>query len=284
MRHWADRQEGSNVIIDYSTFRPTIEMLKGAGVTSVGRYIGWDSVPGYPSEGKNITKDEAGLLTSNGISVFVSFEYEAAAAMKGSAQGQADGTLASEQLAALAAPDGVTVYFAIDFDIPDFAPGSSDPKAKLGAAADYFAAINALHRNYVVGVYGGFYAVSRLLSAGLAEMAWQTSAWSGGQWDNRAVLRQLGQMFGSNADINTPTPAGADFGQWPRPRGRQPQQFEADGTVSLANAANQHGRAVSDVLWLTAQHQPGGYAATGVPYLNAGQWGTPMPKGMIFWA
>jgi hypothetical protein len=272
------------MIIDYSTFRPTIQMLKGAGVTSVGRYIGWDSVPGYPSEGKNITKAEADLLMSNGISVFVCFEYEAAAAMKGSAQGQADGALASEQLAALGAPDGVTVYFAIDFDIPDFAPGSNGPKAKLGAAADYFAAIGALHRNYVVGVYGGFYAVSRLLSAGLAEMGWQTSAWSGGQWDNRAVLRQLGQMWSGNADINTPTPANADFGQWPRPQGRQQQQFEADGTLSLANAASQHDRAVSELLWLTAQHQPGGYAPAGVPYIDAGQWGAPMPKGMTFWA
>ena len=274
------------MIIDYSTYRPTIEMLKGAGVTAVGRYIGWDSVPGYQSEGKNLTKAEADSLTSNGISVFVSFEYEAAASMKGGTQGHADGTLAGEQLAALSAPNGVTVYFAIDFDIPDFAPGSSDPKAKLGAAADYFAAINALHRNYEVGVYGGFYAVSRLLSAGLATMGWQTSAWSGGQWDSRAALRQFGQMWGGNADINTPLSAAIDFGQWPRPstQGSAPRQFVADGTISLANAAHQHGRPVSQLLWLTAQHQPGGYAPAEAPYIDAGKWDTPMPTGMIFWA
>jgi len=35
------------MIIDYSTFRPTIAELKSAGVTAVGRYIGWDCRPGY---------------------------------------------------------------------------------------------------------------------------------------------------------------------------------------------------------------------------------------------
>jgi len=79
-------------------------------------------------------------------------------------------------------------------------------------AADYFAAINALQRGYQIGVYGGFYAVSRVLSAGLTTMGWQTSAWSGGQWDERAVLRQLGtQVWGTNADVDVAR--AADFGQ-----------------------------------------------------------------------
>ncbi len=140
------------MIIDYSTFRPAIQMLKDAGVTAAGRYIGWDCQPGCDCKGKNITKAEADELTGNGISVFLSFEYEAAAVVKGGVQGEADGKLASRQLAALGAPEGMTVYFAVDFDIPDFAPGSTDPKAKLGPAAGYFEAINALTPSYKVGV------------------------------------------------------------------------------------------------------------------------------------
>jgi Domain of unknown function (DUF1906) len=116
------------VIIDYSTFRPSIQELRNARVTAAGRYIGWDSVPGYKSVGKNITKAEADLLTGSGISVFLSFEYAAAAAMLGAAQGGKDGKLAGEQLAELGAPAGMTVYFAVDFDIPDFAAGSTDPR------------------------------------------------------------------------------------------------------------------------------------------------------------
>jgi Rv2525c-like, glycoside hydrolase-like domain len=273
------------MIIDYSFFRPTIQMLKDASVTAVGRYIGWNSVPGYGSPEHNIDKAEAEELTGNGISVFLCFEYAAAAVMLGAPQGDRDGKLASEQLAELGAPASMTVYFAIDFDIPDFAPNSTDPKAKLGHAAAYFEAINALHPGYKVGVYGGYYAVSRVLSAGLAAMGWQTSAWSGGQWDKRAVLQQLGtQVWGTNADVDLHVPRAADFGQWPRPPAHQPAQFRADGHVSLREAARQHGETVSRLIWLTAQHKPGGYGPLEVSYISAGQWDKPMPAGMIFWA
>ncbi len=271
------------MIVDYSTFRPTVKMLKDAGVTAVGRYIGWDSVPGYQQIGKNITSAEAGSLTANGISIFLSFEYAADAVLLGAAQGEKDGNLASEQLAALGAPEGMTVYFAVDFDIADYAPGSTDPKAKLGPAAGYFEAINALTPRYTVGVYGGYYAVSRVLSAGLAAMAWQTIAWSGGQWDDRAVLRQLGsEVWGSNADVDLHVAGAADFGQWPRPAA--PEQFHANGTTSLRDAAHQHGMTVSELLWLTAQHKPDGYGPLEVSYIDEGHWDTDMPAGMIFWA
>jgi len=273
------------MIVDYSTFRPTIEMLKDAGVTAVGRYIGWDSAPGFHLTGKNITKAEADALIGNGISVFICFEYAAGAALLGAAQGDEDGKLAGEQLTAYGAPADMIVYFAVDIDIPDFAPHSADPKAKLGPAADYFEAINARAPAYNVGVYGGHYAVSRVLSAGLAKMGWQTIAWSGGQWDSQAVLRQLGtQAWGSNADIDVTR--ADDFGQWPRPPASDhpPEQCQANGQVSLRDAAHQHGLTVGGLLWLTARHKPDGYGPLEVAYIDAGQWDTPMPAEMIFWA
>jgi hypothetical protein len=271
------------MIVDYSIFRPTVKMLKDAGVTAVGRYIGWDSVAGYQQSGKNITGAEAGTLNASGISIFLSFEYAADAVLLGAAQGEKDGKLAGEQLAALGAPEGMTVYFAVDFDIADYAPGSTDPKAKLGPAADYFEAINALTPRYTVGVYGGYYAVSRVLSAGLAAMAWQTIAWSGGQWDDRAVLRQLGsEIWGSNADVDLLVASTTDFGQWPRPAAVA--KFQANGTTSLRDAAHEHGMTVSELLWLTAQHRPGGYGPLEVPYIDDGKWDTAMPTGMVFWA
>ena len=61
-------------IIDYSTIRPSIQELKTAGVTAVGRYIGWDSVPGFSSIGKNISKIEANGLLAAGIDIFLAFE------------------------------------------------------------------------------------------------------------------------------------------------------------------------------------------------------------------
>jgi hypothetical protein len=271
------------MIVDYSTFRPTIQMLKQASVTSVGRYIGWDSVPGYRQIGKNITTAEAHSLISNGISIFLSFEYAADAALLGAAQGDKDGRLASEQLTALGAPQGMAVYFAVDFDVADYAPTSTDPKAKLGPVAHYFEAINELTPGYQVGVYGGFYAVSRAMSAGLAVKGWQTIAWSGGQWYEPAVLRQLGtQVWGNNADVDLLAANAADFGQWPRPT--PPEQFRANGTTSLRDAALQQGMTISELLWLTAQHKPDGYGSLEVPYIDSGNWDADMPAGMIFWA
>ncbi|HEV2375604.1 MAG TPA: glycoside hydrolase domain-containing protein [Streptosporangiaceae bacterium] len=274
------------MIIDYSNFRPGIQELKGAGVTAVGRYIGWNSEPGYGNPGHNIDKAEADLLIGNGISVFLCFEYEAAAASKGAPQGTEDGKLASQQLANMGAPGDMAVYFAVDFDIPDYAPGSNDPKAKLGPVADYFAAINACKPRYKVGVYGGYYVVSRAMEAGLAQMGWQTVAWSGGMTCDKAVLLQTGaQVWAPNADINQLMHGAADFGQWPRPApGQGPQRFEADGTVSLHDAAQKKGVGVCEVLWFTAQHRPNGYASIEEAYINAGQWETAMPAGMVYWA
>ena len=238
------------MIIDYSTARPSIATLKAHGVTAAGRYIGWDSVPGFRSIGKNITRGEAGHLLAAGIAIFLAFEYAADAALKGRDQGLKDGHLASEQLAALGAPAGMTVYFALDFDIRDYAPAGG-PVAKLGPAADYFNGIHATKPAYTVGVYGGYYAVSRCLDGGLAQMAWQTVAWSGTptQWDPRAVIRQqLGTPL-PGADLDTVrlnTASGHDYGQWPRPPKPKPAPqkwftFVTEGRLSAHDLAHKHG-------------------------------------------
>lgn len=212
------------MIIDYSTSRPSIATLKGAGVTAAGRYIGWDSVPGFSSIGKNISRGEAEELTSNGIAVFLAFEYGADAAASGSPQGHSDAQLAVQQLAELAAPPNMAVYFAVDFDMPDYAPSLRDTpanaRAKLGPVGAYFQAINNLKAAFEVGVYGGYYTVKRVLDAGLATKAWQATAWSGGQQDSRAVLYQVTAappISGADIDIRANIAAGTDYGQWPRP-------------------------------------------------------------------
>src|SRR5258708_1370891 len=153
--------------------------LKAAGVTAAGRYIGQDCEPGFGCIGKNLTKPEATGLLAAGIDIFLAFEYAADQARHGTSQGRADAELARQQLLMLGAPAGIAVYFAVDFDIPDYAPGNPDPRAKLGPVGDYFAAINTTRPSFKFGVYGGYYPVSRALHAALATMAWQTIAWSG---------------------------------------------------------------------------------------------------------
>jgi hypothetical protein len=209
-------------IIDFSNAKPSIGALKAAGVTSVGRYLGWDGVSGYPNTGKNITKAEADTYISNSISVFLAFEYNANAAALGANQGSKDGTLATEQLNQLAAPTTTGVYFAVDYDIPDYNPGvantPANARAKLGPIGDYFAAIKALKPLYRIGVYGGYWAVKRLLDAELVTMGWQTIAWSGGNVDPRINLLQTTQASPiAGSDFNVHEAKSPDWGQWPAP-------------------------------------------------------------------
>jgi hypothetical protein len=286
------------MIIDYSTGRPSIAQLKAAGVTAAGRYIGWDSVPGFSSIGKNITRAEAAALTGAGIDVFLAFEYAAQAVLGGAAQGKKDGQLATQQLHNLGAPADMTVYFAIDFDIPDYAPHSADPKAKLGAATAYFEAINALNPSYKVGVYGGYYAVKRVLDAGLARAGWQTVAWSGGQQDSRALLRQLASQVMGFADVNLHVASGADFGQWPRPRATTPApppvpgpggSIVADGHTSLRDLAHAHGTTAWQMAVATVMARGGKLGDAEQLFLSAIFNGnlTPdaaPPKGTLLWA
>lgn len=288
------------MIVDYSTIRPPVAVLKAAGITAVGRYIGWDSEPGFSSIGKNLTRAEADQLAAAGIAVFVAFEYAADAMTKGAAQGKADGQLASRQLAALGAPRGVTVYFAADFDIPDYAPALNDipahAAAKLGPAAAYLTAIQDLNPGYKIGIYGGFWACSRALDAGLAVMAWQTVAWSGGQRDPRAVLYQTaGTTVLGGADVNIHEGTAVDFGQWPRPSAPAPVvppagfhgEYVAAGMYSLAQLAAKLGTVPAALLRMTAVHN-GTFGNDLAGYLNAIHAGTkppstPLPAGIKLW-
>jgi hypothetical protein len=117
------------------------------------------------------------------------------------------------------------VYFAVDFDIPDYAPHLPDTPgnalAKLGPVGAYFKAIHATNPKYDVDGYGGFYAIKRLLDAKLIHQAWQTIGWSGGQWDDRAVLRQLTShppIPFTDVNIREHGSTVHDFGQWPQPK------------------------------------------------------------------
>lgn len=244
------------MIIDYSTLRPPMAILKAAGITAVGRYLGQDGEPGFGNIGKNLTRPEARELLGAGIDIFLAFEYGAKQAALGAKQGEIDAQLAHRQLQALGAPESMTVYFAVDFDIPDYAPKSSSPRAKLGPVGDYFAAIKSLALPFTTGIYGGYYAVSRALDAKVADMAWQTVAWSGGQRDKRAVLYQLARQVLGAADVNLLETAGHDFGQWPRPArppAHGPFRHVADGTKTGNQIAAERNTTWEHIAGVTAK-------------------------------
>ena len=67
------------------------------------------------------------------------------------------------------------------------------------------------------GAYGGYYVIQRLFNASKIKWGWQTYAWSGGQWDTRAQVRQVLNGITAAGDANCcdkDEAVAADFGQW----------------------------------------------------------------------
>lgn len=187
--------------IDYAWGSPDIAKLKLAGVKFVCRYV---STPG---NSKNITKGEVVRYKGAGIALVIVFETVANRALSGKAGGVQDAKSARNQLLNVGLPATTPVYFAVDWDASE----AQQPfiNSYLKGAASVLGVNN-------VGVYGGYYVVSRSLSAGVCKYGWQTYAWSGGQWDKNAHIQQYrnGQkLAGVSCDFDRNIKP--DFGQHP---------------------------------------------------------------------
>lgn len=185
--------------VDYAWSKPGGAALAAAGVRFAARYLSSDG-------SKNLTRAEADDLAAHGISCVVVWETAGARALGGRAAGIADAQAAQQQATAAGMPSGRPIYFAVDFDAQ---PGQMP---SVMAYLDGTASVLGAAR---VGVYGGYRTVRTALDGGHARWAWQTAAWSGGQWDPRAVLRQPAttvRIGGVDCDHDTAT--AADYGQW----------------------------------------------------------------------
>jgi hypothetical protein len=196
----------------------TLAKLVGQNVKFVCRYVApIDAIFNW----KRVTADEVAAVKAAGLDVVLVFESSAQRALGGGGAGFTDA-----QVAYLAAIDvglsGAPIYFAVDFDIIDYAPTLANTpenaRAKLGPVAAYFDSARTAIGRSRVGAYGGYWAIKRLFDAGLIAYGWQTYAWSGGQWDSRAHIRQYknGQtLAGISVDFNNAM--FDDFGQWKAP-------------------------------------------------------------------
>lgn len=190
--------------LDYET-GPSPAELRAAGVHFVARYL---STPGNP---KNLTRAEATALRKAGIDVVLVFETVADRALAGRAAGVADARSAVAQAHACGAPTSARIYFAVDFD----ARG-----AQLDQVLAYIRGAASELSPARTGVYGGAAAVKTCLDAKACALAWQTLAWSDGEWDPRAQLRQISinnSLAGHQVDHNHAVKAA--YGQWPALKG-----------------------------------------------------------------
>lgn len=197
--------------IDYAFApHPAPAAIRAAGCTFVCRYM--SDIAANDGNGKNLVPGELPQLLVAGLEVVVVEESTAGRMKTGKTAGVADAQHAKAVTAALGMAS-IPVYFACDFD------ATEGDQVQINAYLDGAASVIGHGRT---GIYGGYYPVKRALDAGKAAYAWQTAAWSGGQWDSRAHIRQSGTITIGGVTVDLDESTAADFGQWPRPGATAP--------------------------------------------------------------
>ena len=184
--------------VDYAWARPSLSTLRSQGYSFAARYASWDT------SGKNLSAGEASALIANGFDIVDVWEQNADDALSGYNQGVSDAQAAASQFAADGAPSTLPIYFAVDFDAQ---------ASQQGTINSYFDGVASVLGRGRTGAYGGYYLISRLFDAGEIAWGWQTYAWSYGNWDPRAQLRQV--QNGIEGDCcDADQSEASDFGQW----------------------------------------------------------------------
>lgn len=179
---------------------PTPAELIAAGVGFVCRYLSTDTA-------KDLSGDEFAAYRHAGLDVVMVWETTANWMLGGRAAGIDAATEAETLRTSIGVPGTPPMYFACDFD------ATPTDQVEIN---DCLAGINSVIGKSRSGMYGGFWPLSRAFDAGLITYGWQTPSWSGGQWDSRAQLRQVGfnvTVAGITVDLDTALVA--DFGQVP---------------------------------------------------------------------
>lgn len=193
--------------VDFAGGRPGAAAIKNAGYDFVVRYL---TAGGPALPGKQLLQDELADYTSHGIYVVFMWETTADRMRGGRAAGIQDAKDAYGYLLSLGIPSGQVIYFACDFDSSE--ADQTQINDYLRGAASY------VGTTALIGVYGGYWAVSRALDAGAAMWAEQTSAWSGVNLDKRRNITQAGSQTNINGvQCDILTADTEDFGQYPPP-------------------------------------------------------------------
>ncbi len=225
--------------IDYSWGRPLPSVIASLDFTFVCRYLSWNTT------GKNLTRSEADSLRAAGLDIVSNWEYTTTEALGGYAEGVSNAREAHRQAVACGMPPSRPIYFSVDFD------AQPSHQATVNAYFDGIASVIGRDRT---GAYGGFYLLDRLFDASKITWGWQTFAWSGGNWDARAELRQVENNItvdGEDCDRNEAH--FVDFGQWGGPSRGTASVYGvlADGgltytAIDAYTGERTHGAVVSD--------------------------------------
>jgi len=195
--------------LDFAGGRPGAKAIKAAGYDFVVRYL-TDGGPGLP--GKLLLPAELTDYTLNGVKVCFMWETTADRAKAGRPAGFDDAKLADTYLQSMNLASQV-IYFAVDFDATEI------DQLQIN---EYLRGAGLFLGSWRVGIYGGFWPVSRALDAGVAAWAEQTQAWSGTNVDTRAhIIQNIPQVVVNGIECDVLTAQTVDFGQYPSPLGER---------------------------------------------------------------
>ncbi|MGH7971364.1 MAG: MBG domain-containing protein, partial [Limisphaerales bacterium] len=221
--------------VDYAANHPDPNKLKAVGYGFVVRYVGGSAT-------KDITASEVQTLQAEGLDIIIIYEGLADQMLNGYDQGVMDANTAVTQAIAAGAPQNFFCYFACDFDAQP--SDQTAINAYLDGVASVLGSVNR------VGFYGGYGPVQRILDAGKAAKAWQTTSWSGGNIDSRVSLYQyLFNQTSAGGLYDVDEGFGNDLGQWPVPTriislsgnlefGNVTLGTTAQATLTIANTGN----------------------------------------------
>ncbi len=185
--------------LDY-VIGPPIADLKAHNVTFVCRYL---SSVNALTKVKLLTPQEADTLLKADIAIVSNYEWYAERVLEGYQSGQQDAQIAASQHHACGGPPDSPIYFSVDMDL-------QGPEV-----VNYFNGVHSVLPLSRIGAYGSYRVIKFLLDNHLITWAWQTYAWSGGQWDSRRHIEQYENgmtIGGASVDYNHALTT--DFGQW----------------------------------------------------------------------
>lgn len=206
---------------------------------------GYRWVAGYLSPdktGKNLDADLVHSYLNAGIAVVALFEYGPRGALGAYNQGIKDGSLAGDMMLSLGWPKDSYCYFAVDFDAQPM---------DMPAISSYLMGcdVAVARRGYHADAYGGYHVIKELFDRRQLRYGFQTYAWSNGQWDSRAVLRQnQNNIMVAGHSVDKDVALTLQFGAWTPlgwiPGGNQGGIMQPDQAKQLA-----------DIDWTTTQIQ-----------------------------
>jgi peptidoglycan hydrolase-like protein with peptidoglycan-binding domain len=245
--------------IDYAwaqAGQPSDATLHAAGVTFVCRYLSSDA-------SKRIGAVEAARHLAAGRQIVLVWEDEAGAVKYGHARGVADAQAADAQAKA-AGLSGAPVYFACDYDAP------AGDQTLINAYLDGAASVIGKAR---VGLYGGFWPLSRARTAGKATYWWGTPAWSGSNWGSAGWKPHLMQGTGTTiggVSCDWDVANAADFGQYKHGTGPLAEPTISAGSGAFAAVVAMQRRLNMWGAHLTEDGQFGALSTTALKAFQAG--------------